>query len=118
MDWVIRTVQDACVHPSARVPVPPLHRWGQLTEPAEVAGAYLFVELESNRGSRHSRRQTGVRVWQRRPGEPDVDGRNSNVPLQLRELVSWMAEKGYVVGEWFPEGVEPDWNHVPVRKNA
>lgn len=89
---------------------PPLRRWGRVTAPPEAAGVYMLVETESPEGWRKAPPPDSVRVWQRKPGVPDDDDFNWTLWLRRRDLSAWMVEKGYVVEEWLPEGVEPDWS--------
>ena len=89
---------------------PPFDRWGHVVAPDEAAGVYMLIEVESPEGWKKSPPTDAIRVWQRRPGVLDDDDYNWTSWLHRRDLASWMAEKGYVIDKWLPEGVEPNWN--------
>jgi hypothetical protein len=88
---------------------PPLNRWGRVIAPADGAGAYLMIEIEASEDRMKPPSADAIRVWQRRPGVPDDDDYNWTTWLHRPDLDDWMVEKGYVIDEWSPEGVEPDW---------
>ena len=77
--------------------------------PDYAAGVYLLIEVESSDGWKKPPPSDAIRVWQRRPGVPDEDNDNWTVWLLRPQVGSWMAETGYVIDEWLPAGVEPDW---------
>jgi hypothetical protein len=88
---------------------PPFNRWGRVIAPADVAGAYLRVEVESSDAWKKPPPADAIRIWQRRPGVPDDDDYNWTTWIHRPDLGQWMTESGYVIDEWLPEGVAPDW---------
>lgn len=87
----------------------PFGRWGRIAAPAEAAGAYILIEVESSEGWKSPPPADAIRIWQRRPGVPDDDDSNWTVWLHRDQLGGWIGDRGYVVDEWLPPGVEPDW---------
>jgi len=86
-------------------PHPLFDRWGH----DRSSGVYVLFEVESSEGWKKSPPDDAIRVWQRKPGVPDDDDHNWSTWLERPQVCSWMAEKGYDIDEWLPEGVEPDW---------
>ncbi len=89
---------------------PPFHRWGRVAEPANSRGAYLLIAEERSDGWTKPPPEDAIRVWHRRIGAPvDDDSDNWTVWLHRRQLQTWMAN--YVIEEWLPEGIEPQWSN-------
>ena len=98
-------------HSSVGLDDPLLHlrfyRWGRLVAPDATAGSFILLEVGAN-GIRRDHLYAGIRVSLRRPGVPDCY-HNRTTLLRHCELAGWLDGKGYVISEWLPEGVEPDW---------
>jgi hypothetical protein len=83
------------------------YRWGRVVAPDATAGSFMFLEVGAN-GIRRDHPYAGIRVSLRRPGVPDRHHSRTTL-LRHCELAGWLRGKGYVISDWLPEGVEPDW---------
>jgi hypothetical protein len=84
----------------------PFGRWGRLTAPKP--GRYVYVEHASPAEWKKPPPSAAVRVWMRRPGEPDDSDDNWTTWLSEADLAEWFSR--FAIDEWLGPGAEPDWS--------
>ena len=84
----------------------PFGRWGRVTAPEP--GSYLYVERETPAERKKPQPKDAVRVWMRRPGEPDDSDFNWTTWLHETDLPEWLSR--FTIDEWLEPGAEPDWS--------
>ena len=67
-----------------------------------------MVERESAAGWKKPPPEDAVRVWVRRPGEPDDSDSNWTTWLQEADLPQWIEP--LAIEEWLQPGEEPNWS--------
>ena len=87
----------------------PMKRWGRVIRPADDAGSYVMIELET-RDPRFPPPPLGaLRLWHRRPGTAEDSDLNWTVWFGPEHVGEWIGTSGSYEVEWLPEGSEPDW---------
>ena len=84
----------------------PFGQWGRVT--ARESGSFLCIERQASEEQKKPLPADAVRIWMRRPGEPDDSDFNWTTWLHEADLPQWIS--GYGIDEWLPPGVEPDWS--------